>query len=614
MNKKTSIFSIFFMSFLVVSVFAGLASQSTLAPYGNSNTLGNPGLNTAAWAANGNAITNVAYNQGDQQICSDGAGGAIIVWNDYRSNSYSDIYAQKINATGHVQWAANGVALCTAFEDQYFPQICTDGAGGAIVTWQDERDGASNDQIYAVRINSAGVVQWAADGIGVCTNSYEQLYPQICSDGSGGAVITWEDRRGGTGMDIYAQKIKSDGSASWKSNGIPVCNGTSWQRYPKICSDGAGGAIVACLNQRPTTDYEIWAGRIYSTGVVPWNKSFCSVADLPLLDDLFDIVSDGANGAIITWQDFRGGTYFDIYAQRVSSAGAALWTANGNAVCTATSDQKYPKICNTSSSGAIITWQDWRGSTWDIYAQKINSTGYMKWIADGAAICTAVNDQKTPQICSDGANGAIIAWNDKRGGSWDHVYTQRIDSSGNVQWITDGAAMCTAPNPKYLSKPCSDGAQGAFIPYQYYSPTGDDVYVQRAYLALPETPILDPITPNPTSSTSVVLNWNQCVNATKYYLFKSTSEINTIAGIIPLVFNGASIHTYTDVNWVNGTYYYAIIAGGILLNSSLSNCENVTVEFTSGGPRIPAFELGFVFLGLSLLVLVGIRKRSSLKF
>lgn len=601
------------MSLLVVSVLAGLMSQNTLVPNTNGNNLGNTELNMAAWGANGNAITSITNNQGDQQMCSDGAGGAIIVWTDYRSGTYSDIYAQKINATGQVQWAANGVALCTATFSQYYPQICTDGAGGAIVTWQDERDGASNDQIYAIRINSAGVVQWTANGIGVCTNSYEQLYPQICSDGSGGAVITWEDRRGGTGMDIYAQKIKSDGSASWKSNGIPVCNGTAWQRYPKICSDGAGGAIVACLNQRLTTDYEIWAGRIYSTGVVPWNKSFCSVADLPLLDDLFDIVSDGANGAIITWQDLRGGTYTDIYAQRISSAGAALWTANGNAVCTATSDQKYPQICNTSSSGAIITWQDWRGSTWDIYAQRISSGGAPAWaVANGTAICTAVNDQQNPQLCSDGANGAIIVWKDKRGGSWDHVYTQRIDSSGNVQWITDGAAMCTAPNPKYLSEPCSDGALGAFIPYQYYSTTGDDVYVQRAYLALPETPILNPIAPNPSSTTTTFLNWTQCANATKYYLFKSTSEITTIDGLIPLVFYDTSIHTYTDVNWVNGTYYYAIIAGGILLNSSISNCENVTVAFPSGGPGIPAFELGFVFLGISLLMLFSIRKRSSL--
>src|SRR6185436_2902719 len=39
------------------------------------------------------------------------------------------------------------------------------------------------------------------------------------------------------------------------------------------------------------------------------------------------IVSDGAGGAIITWYDFRSGAY-DIYAQRVSSSGVVQWTAD----------------------------------------------------------------------------------------------------------------------------------------------------------------------------------------------------------------------------------------------------------------------------------------------
>jgi len=43
--------------------------------------------------------------------------------------------------------------------------------------------------------------------------------------------------------------------------------------------------------------------------------------------------SDGAGGAIIVWQDKRNGSNFDIYAQRVSGTGNALWTVNGLAIC-----------------------------------------------------------------------------------------------------------------------------------------------------------------------------------------------------------------------------------------------------------------------------------------
>ena len=68
-----------------------------------------------------------------------------------------DIYAQRINSAGAVQWPVNGTAICTASDDQEYPAIASDGAGGAIVTWSDFRryDFTSLD-IYAQRVNAAG--------------------------------------------------------------------------------------------------------------------------------------------------------------------------------------------------------------------------------------------------------------------------------------------------------------------------------------------------------------------------------------------------------------------------------------------------------------------------
>jgi len=135
----------------MLSLLAGLASQNTLAPSGNSNTLENLGLNAAAWALNGNAISKASNNQVDPQICSDGAGGAIIVWTDWR-NGNADIYVQKINATGSTQWTTDGVAICTAAGDQTDPQLSSDGYGGAFVTWTDRR------KIYLNRIFRSKII------------------------------------------------------------------------------------------------------------------------------------------------------------------------------------------------------------------------------------------------------------------------------------------------------------------------------------------------------------------------------------------------------------------------------------------------------------------------
>jgi len=166
-----------------------------------------------AWSGDTTQNTPICAASGDQrapQIIPDGSGGAIITWEDPRSGTTNyNIYAQRVNSGGTVQWTTNGVAICTASGDQRFPQIIPDGSGGAIITWYDYRSGPNND-IYAQRVDSEGAVQWAGNGVAICTASGDQYRPQIIPDGSGGAIITWQDHRSGSANpDIYARRVNS---------------------------------------------------------------------------------------------------------------------------------------------------------------------------------------------------------------------------------------------------------------------------------------------------------------------------------------------------------------------------------------------------------------------
>ncbi|MCK4539135.1 MAG: T9SS type A sorting domain-containing protein, partial [Candidatus Krumholzibacteria bacterium] len=130
---------------------------------------------------------------------------------DLRSGNY-DIYSQRINASGAVQWTTDGISLCVATGNQLDPQITSDGASGAIVTWIDGRSGLYS--IYAQRINASGTVQWTADGVPICTATGGQTDPRIIPDGAGGAIITWNDGRS-SNYDIYAQVVDSKGRAGY---------------------------------------------------------------------------------------------------------------------------------------------------------------------------------------------------------------------------------------------------------------------------------------------------------------------------------------------------------------------------------------------------------------
>src|SRR5687767_15526946 len=122
------------------------------------------------WVTNPAVNTAMSIQPEDQQdvhLVSDGNGGAIVVWQDQRNDndttqSISDVFAQRIDRYGYNQWTTNGVAICINAADQGAPVITSDGNSGAVIAWVDRRNG--NRDVYAQRIDSSGNILWAADG------------------------------------------------------------------------------------------------------------------------------------------------------------------------------------------------------------------------------------------------------------------------------------------------------------------------------------------------------------------------------------------------------------------------------------------------------------------
>ena len=454
-----------------------------------------------------NAISLAASDQQYPSIVSDGSGGAIVAWEDTRGTN-SDIYAQRINASGAVQWTSDGVAICTATNGQYSPKITSDGSGGAIITWEDIRNGTHYD-MYAQRINAGGAVQWTTDGVAISTAANTQGAAAIISDGSGGAIITWHDSRG-TGFDIYAQRINASGDILWIANGVAICGAINSQSFPAIESDGSSGAIISWADLRSGSS-DIYAQRIDASGVVQWTADGEEISTASANQAEQAIISDGSGGAIISWSDLRSGTSYDIYAQRINSSGAVQWTANGEAICTAAGDQKRSAIISDGSTGAIITWDD--ASVKDLYAQRINGSGAVQWASNGAAICTATGTQRYPRIVSDGSGGAVFIWEDSRGG--DAIYAQRINSSAAVQWTSVGVLVCVAANDRDWEVVTSDGSGGTITGWFDGRGSNYDIYATKLFSngALPVELVGFSAS---ARGSSVTLNWNTATEVNNY--------------------------------------------------------------------------------------------------
>jgi hypothetical protein len=107
-----------------------------------------------------------------------------------------------------------------------------------------------------------------------------------------------------------------------------------------------------------------------------------------------EMIDDANGGAIMAWHDDRTsdtasypGYLYDIYAQRVDTSGNILWATNGVPVSTATNGQSSPKILPIDGGGAILTWTDYRGgANYDIYAQRLNANGTITDVRTSASV------------------------------------------------------------------------------------------------------------------------------------------------------------------------------------------------------------------------------------
>jgi hypothetical protein len=194
------------------------------------------------------------------------AEGAIVVWVDTR-NGNNDIFAQQVDGSGDVQWLENGIPICAVAGNQNNPVIVSDGAGGALIAWWDMRSGESD--IYAQRVDLEGNVQWGNDGLAICIEMGIQNHVGITGDGTGGVVLVWNDNRTAT-FDLFAQRIDRKGIALWEKNGLAVSTSLNTQCFPVLIGDGTGGAIVIWQDdrQKEKTYWDIYAQRINGQGTL----------------------------------------------------------------------------------------------------------------------------------------------------------------------------------------------------------------------------------------------------------------------------------------------------------------------------------------------------------
>lgn len=342
----------------------------------------------------------------------------------------------------------------------------------------------------------------------VVTNAANQTKPYVIPDGTGGTIVVWEDYRHGTSPDIYFDLIDKDGNPSWSVpgsySGKKLCSTTKPRSINRVLGDGDGGFFIV-FDEINGAYYDVLAQKVSNSGTVLWGANGVIVSNAANDQYGADLAPDGVGGIFVTWLDLRNdpsnADVSQTYAQRILSNGSIAWAANGIQVNANVS--KPIGIVADNFGGAIIAMMDARNSAvnnlgaytnWDIYAQRLNSSGVLQW-GTGSVICNQSNNQFRETIrpgrsvVSDNLGGAIISWSDYRNDANNGLgfpyradfYAQRINNSGVVQWAPNGIPICnTTGADLYNTLIVPDGFGGILAAwYDLRSAPQGAIYVQR---------------------------------------------------------------------------------------------------------------------------------------
>jgi hypothetical protein len=466
----------------------------------------------AQWNADpavNNLVASKPQDQQDARLVSDGAGGAIITWVDFRDDvnqNLADIYVQRVDADGNTLWSNDGLAVCANVADQSSPVLVADGAGGAVIVWQDWRNG--DRDIYAQRVSANGAVQWDADGVAVVSKAANQGNPRVEAVGVGEVVVAWEDSINGN-WDIYAQKLNSSGIAQWTTGGVAICVAAQSQINQRLGTTGNGNTTYTWQDKRNGQYYVIYAQMLNASGTPQWATDGVTVATATdtQSNPKLEVTSDGST--VIAWQQNTNSNGYDVKAQKINGSGAAQWGAAGVDVCATAGNQSAIDMTSEGMTNGelIISWKDGRTTKVNIYSQKLNASGAAQWAANGVLISSSARNQNNPNAVGDGQGGAIVCWQDSVAGIWD-VYAQRITTGGNVAWATGGLPVGIATDNQTNVKNVSDGNGGSIFSFQDKRSGDFDIYAYKLDIngqvtAISETHVASPLLlwPNPTNGT-----------------------------------------------------------------------------------------------------------------
>jgi uncharacterized delta-60 repeat protein len=348
---------------------------------------------------------------------------------------YSDMYVVKLDSGGNVQWTKT----IGGSDYDYASSIIQSSDGGYVVAGGTSSFGAGGYDIYVVKLDSSGNVQWTKT-IGGGSGDY--AYSIIQSSDGGYVVAGGTSSFGAGGYDIYVVKLDSGGNVQWTK----TIGGSSDDRAYSIIQSSDGGYVVAGWTWSfGAGNYDMYVVKLDSGGNVQWTKTIGGSSD----DEAYSIIQSSDGGYVVagwTWS-FGAGNY-DIYVVKLDSSGNVQWTKTIGG----SSDDRAYSIIQSSDGGYVVAgWTlSFGAGNYDMYVVKLDSGGNVQW----TKTIGGSSDDRAYSIIQSSDGGYVVAGRTRSfgAGSYD-FYVVKMDANGNVCFSQNITNYSVSSNVGSFSSP-----------------------------------------------------------------------------------------------------------------------------------------------------------------
>jgi len=323
----------------------------------------------------------------------------------------TDIYVVKLDANGNLQWTKT-------IDGGGGRSLIQTSDGGYAIAGSTKSFGAGAWDVYVVKLDANGNLQWTKT-IGGEKDDYGR---SLIQTSDGGYAIAGKTYSFGAGYaDVYVIKLDAHGNLQWTRT---VGGPESEEGNSLIQTSDGGYAIAGYTESFGAGGADVYVVKLDAKGNLQWTKTIGGKN----ADGGSSIIqtSDGGYAIAGYTESFSAGEA-DVYVVKLDAKGNLQWTKTiggenddwGSSLIQ-TSDGGYAIAGSTTSFGA--------GGA-DVYVVKLDAKGNLQWTK---TISGKSADGGSSLIQTSDGGYAIAGYTESFGAGFSDVYVVKLDKNGNA--------------------------------------------------------------------------------------------------------------------------------------------------------------------------------------